>query len=356
MQRRTRALTALSAGISLLCAASFADAQGIRSGRSLGGGFGAGPAGPTIRMAPAPVRGPAIAPAPGVAPSFQPGPSLGQTHSVPSTLGVPVKPALPRARSTLSGSIWAPQIDLRGRPPHHHHHHHHFPESRGVIVFGLPFVSESIVVTQVAPGVLHQERRRVEEVPPLDSSREGASLAPFDPTPQEVVDRMLALAAIKKGDVIYDLGSGDARVLIRAAKKYGIRGVGFELDPGLVKLARENVRNAGVEKLVEIREQDFLGADLSPASVVTVYLSYDGNLAIREQLRRQLRAGARIVSYTFDMGDWPPKIAESYRDTTGNVHALYLWVITSPAAVSRGAEPMLTPQPNRAGPLIVEVR
>jgi precorrin-6B methylase 2 len=186
--------------------------------------------------------------------------------------------------------------------------------------------------------------------------RPSGSLAPFDPTPQEVLERMLALPAIKKGDVIYDLGAGDGRILIAAAKKYGVRGVGFETDPGLVKLARENVRNAGLQKLVEIREQDFLAADLSPASVVTLYLSYDGNLAVREQLWRQLRPGARVVSYTFDMGDWPPKIAEAYRDATGNVHALYLWILAPPSAVSRGSQPMLTAQPNRAGPLIIEVR
>ena len=101
---------------------------------------------------------------------------------------------------------------------------------------------------------------------------------------------------------------------IAAAKKYGVRGVGFEIDPGLVKLARENARREGVEKLVEIREQDFLTANLSPASVVTLYLSYDGNLAVRPQLLQQLKPGARVVSYVFDMGDWQPKIAETYCD------------------------------------------
>jgi len=128
--------------------------------------------------------------------------------------------------------------------------------------------------------------------------------------------------------------AGDGRVVIAAAKKYGVKAVGFEIDPGLVKLARENVRNEGVERLVEIRQQDFLTADLSPATVVTLYLSYDGNLALRPQLMRQLKPGARIVSYTFDMGDWQPKIFEAYRDAAGESHALYLWEIGGPVVFS----------------------
>src|SRR4029077_17923541 len=139
-------------------------------------------------------------------------------------------------------------------------------------------------------------------------------MAPFDPTPQAVAERMLALAEIRKGDVVYDLGSGDGRVVIAAAKKYGVRAIGFEIDPGLVKLARENVRKQGLGKLVEIRQQDFMTADLAPASVVTLYLSKDGNLALKPALMNQLKPGARIVSYAFDMPDWTPQIIESYCD------------------------------------------
>jgi tRNA A58 N-methylase Trm61 len=181
-------------------------------------------------------------------------------------------------------------------------------------------------------------------------------VAPFDPAPQEVVQRMLTLAGVKKGDVVYDLGSGDGRILIAAAKKYGVRGVGFEIDPGLVKLARENARREGVEKLVEIREQDFLTANLSPASVVTLYLSYDGNLAVRPQLLRQLKAGSRVVSYVFDMGDWQPQVAETYRDAVGDQHPLYLWRIGEPMVFSDSSPQILQPQPTRGTPLIIEVR
>jgi ribosomal protein L11 methylase PrmA len=141
---------------------------------------------------------------------------------------------------------------------------------------------------------------------------------------------MLALAGVRKGDVVYDLGSGDGRMVIAAAKKYGVKAVGFEIDPGLVKLARENVRKQGVEKLVEIRQQNFMTADLSPATVVTLYLSYDGNLALRPRLMNQLKPGARVVSNTFDMGDWQAKIVESYRAATGDMHLLYYWEIAAP--------------------------
>jgi SAM-dependent methyltransferase len=158
-------------------------------------------------------------------------------------------------------------------------------------------------------------------------ARDAAQIAPFDPTPLEVVERMLVLATVHREDLLYDLGSGDGRVVIAAAKKFGVKAVGFEIDPGLVKLGRENARREGVEHLVEFRQQDFLTADLTPASVVALYLSYDGNLAVRPQLMRQLKPGARVVSYTFDMGDWSPKIAESYRDTAGNTHMIYLWEI-----------------------------
>lgn len=159
-------------------------------------------------------------------------------------------------------------------------------------------------------------------------------LAPFDPTPEEVVDRMLALAGVHKGDLVYDLGAGDGRMVIAAAKKYGVRAVGFEVDPGLAKLARENVRKQGVESLVEIREQDFMNIDLSPTTVVTLYLSQDGNLALRSKLLKELKPDARVVSYTFDMGDWQPRVVESYRDAGGDRHMLYLWQMSKPMLFS----------------------
>ncbi len=213
---------------------------------------------------------------------------------------------------------------------HHGHHGHGFPQ---FVVIDVPyFVGSNVVTTQYVPGDGWIGTPLAENYPTDGRTRGPGQLAPFDPTPQEVVERMLALAAVKKTDVLYDLGAGDGRVVITAAKKYGVKAVGFEIDPGLVKLARENARKQGVEKLVQIRQEDFMNADLSPATVVTLYLSYDGNLAVRPKLLRELKPSARVVSYTFDMGDWQPKIAESYRDAGGDMHMLYLWRMADPLA------------------------
>jgi SAM-dependent methyltransferase len=202
------------------------------------------------------------------------------------------------------------------------------------LIIEVPEFAGTSVTSSYVPSAPPMGRRDAEGPRGVTYDRGPGRIAPFDPTPGEVVERMLALAKIKKHDVLYDLGSGDGRVVIAAAKKFGIKAVGFEIDPGLVKLARENARQQGVQKLVEFREQDFLTADLSRASVVTLYLSYDGNLAVRPLLTQQLKPGARVVSYTFDMGDWSPKIAESYRDRGGDRHMIYLWEIGGPIALS----------------------
>jgi precorrin-6B methylase 2 len=212
-----------------------------------------------------------------------------------------------------------------------------FPHSRffrnaGILIVDVPEFDVTTVTTQSESSSEWAPPRMTEGSPADPRMRAQGQLAPFDPTSQEVVYRMLALAGIKKGDVVYDLGSGDGRMVIAAAKKYGVKAVGYEVDPGLVKLARENIRKQGVEKLVEIRQQDFMKADLSPATIVTLYLSYDGNLALRPRLMNQLKPGARVVSYTFDMGDWAPKITEAYRDAAGDTHLLYYWELSAPEA------------------------
>jgi precorrin-6B methylase 2 len=203
----------------------------------------------------------------------------------------------------------------------------------GVLIIDVPYLAGTSGITSHVPGI---SLPLVDEPSPQSqfAERGPGQVAPFDPAPQAVVERMLALARMKSDDVLYDLGSGDGRVVIAAAKKFGARAVGFEIDAGLVRLARENARKEGVEDLVEFRQQDFFTADLSPASVVTLYLSYDGNLAVRPQLMQQLKPGARVVSYTFDMGDWSSKVVESYRDKGGNTHMLYLWEIGNSLAFS----------------------
>jgi SAM-dependent methyltransferase len=159
-------------------------------------------------------------------------------------------------------------------------------------------------------------------------TQDPGSLAPFFATPPEVVDRMLALAQVTKSDVVYDLGSGDGRIPIAAARTYGARGVGLDIDPTLIRASRANAMAAGVAHLVEFRLEDATTADVSQATVVTLYLLSSSNVKLRPHLQRQLRPGARIVSHAFSMGaDWPPDAVEQFRSAAGDTVTLYLWVI-----------------------------
>lgn len=155
------------------------------------------------------------------------------------------------------------------------------------------------------------------------------SLAPYVVTPPDVVEEMLRVAGVRKDDLVYDLGSGDGRIVIEAARRYGARGVGIELDPELVRRARENARRANVSHLVEFRQQDVMTIDLSPATVVTLYLSREANLKLRPHLLTQLRPGARVVSHEFDMGNWQPSSILRVRDELSGLRTLYIWRIES---------------------------
>jgi precorrin-6B methylase 2 len=161
------------------------------------------------------------------------------------------------------------------------------------------------------------------QTPP--ESDEGKKIVPYVPTPQDVVERMLELAQVKKGDVVYDLGSGDGRIVVTAAKKYGVRAVGFEIDPERIKESHENIKKAGVGHLVEIRQQDIRTVNLSPATVLTMYLLPEVNLMIRPNIWKQMKPGSRVVSHDFDMGDWKPVRTENIKDSSGWDHTLYLW-------------------------------
>lgn len=160
----------------------------------------------------------------------------------------------------------------------------------------------------------------------LASGQEG-KIVPYVPTPQEVVDRMLELAQVKKGDVVYDLGSGDGRIVVTAAKKYGVKAIGFEIDPQRIKESHENIKKAGVGNLVEIRQQDIRTVDLSAATVLTMYLLPEVNLMIRPNIWKQMKPGSRIVSHDFDMADWKPLKTEHIKDNNNWDHTLYLWHI-----------------------------
>ena len=161
----------------------------------------------------------------------------------------------------------------------------------------------------------------------LLSSNSGAqSLAPYVPTPADVVDRMLVLAAVTKGDVVYDLGSGDGRIPIAAAKKYGARGVGLDIDPRRIEESQANAKAAGVEHLVTFRQQDVLTADVSEATVVTLYLLTSSNEKLRPILTKQLKPGTRIVSHAFGMGSaWPADKVDRFTTSLGDEVTLYLW-------------------------------
>lgn len=153
----------------------------------------------------------------------------------------------------------------------------------------------------------------------------GNSLAPFVPTPQDVVDRMLELAGVSGSDVVYDLGCGDGRIVITAAQRFGARGVGVDIDPQRIAEANANAEREGVQHLVTFIEQDAMTVDLSEATVVTLYLLSSSNLKLRPRLTAQLPPGARIVSHAFSMGDWSADQVDRFSDLRGNTRTLFLW-------------------------------
>ncbi|MGH7873631.1 MAG: SAM-dependent methyltransferase [Candidatus Binatia bacterium] len=315
----------------LIVSAAPSSGQGLR-GSSVGMRGFAGPAQTRSATIPSrvPAQGLSIAPSPFVS---RAGPGISFHRSQARFSGNFRRGSI----VVFPGPVFGGLAPVRFAPFHQFpYYDRSFHRHPGVLIIEVPSFIETSVTSNYAPAVVPTDRRYAEGSSGTTYDRGASQVAPFDPTPREVLERMLTLAKVKSGDVLYDLGSGDGRIVIAAAKKFGIRAVGFEIDPGLIKLARENARQQGVEKLVEFREQDFLTANLSQASLVTLYLSYDGNLAVRPLLMQQLKPGARVVSYTFDMGDWSPKIVESYRDRGGDTHMIYLWEIGEPLAFSDG--------------------
>jgi trans-aconitate methyltransferase len=148
---------------------------------------------------------------------------------------------------------------------------------------------------------------------------------PYEPTSPEVVRAMLDLAAVGPGDVVYDLGCGDGRVVIEAARR-GARGVGVDVDPQRISEARANARAAGVEDRVEWREEDLFRTDVTDATAVMLYLWPHVNLRLRPRLLAQLRPGARVVSHAHDMGDWRPDRTVQVAGAT-----VHLWIVQPPA-------------------------
>jgi SAM-dependent methyltransferase len=182
---------------------------------------------------------------------------------------------------------------------------------RSIFPLVLALGGSHLLMPSLAPGALAQESKQLRK-PDIH----------FVPTPPEVVRAMLKMAEVKKGDVVYDLGCGDGRIVIAAAQTYGVRGVGIDIDPERIKEAEENARKAGVEKLVKFRTEDLFEADFKEATVVTLYLLERLNEKLKPRLLQELKPGTRIVSHAFGMGDWPPEKTE---DVDGRM--VYMWTV-----------------------------
>ena len=151
-------------------------------------------------------------------------------------------------------------------------------------------------------------------------------LAPHVPTPEDVVDRMLRLGAVTSEDVVYDLGCGDGRVVIAAARQFGARGVGVDIEPHWIEESRRNAEHAGVIGLVTFHLQDALTVDLSPASVVMLYLVEWSTSKLEANIRAGVKPGTRVVSHNYGMTDWTPSKSETFVDAGGTARRLHLWI------------------------------
>jgi SAM-dependent methyltransferase len=145
---------------------------------------------------------------------------------------------------------------------------------------------------------------------------------PYVPTNNPVVEAMLKLANVTKNDIVYDLGCGDGRILVNAAKTFGAHGVGVDINPVRIEEANANAKKNGVESLVKFEENDMFEADIHNATVVTLYLLPDVNMRLRPKLLKDLKPGTRVVSHSFDMGDWKPEKEETVDGAT-----IYLWIV-----------------------------
>jgi SAM-dependent methyltransferase len=160
-----------------------------------------------------------------------------------------------------------------------------------------------------------------QQLKPLDKEPE----VPYVPTHETVVAEMLKVAKVGKNDVLYDLGSGDGRIPITAAKRFGTRGVGVDIDPARITEARENAKKAGVADKVKFMQQDLFETDIKEATVVTLYLLPDVNLRLRPKLLADLKPGTRVVSHNYDMGDWKP--LKTITVKVPEEHTIYYWVV-----------------------------
>ena len=148
---------------------------------------------------------------------------------------------------------------------------------------------------------------------------------PYVPTHEKIVSEMLKVAKVGKNDILYDLGSGDGRIVITAAKRFGTRGVGVDIDPARITEARENAVKAGVANKVKFLQQDLFETDIREATVVTLFLLPEVNLRLRPKLLSDLKPGTRVVSHNFDMGNWTP--LKTLKVRVPQEHTIYYWVV-----------------------------
>ena len=187
----------------------------------------------------------------------------------------------------------------------------------------------SLVLTSCTQQVSSQERSeaapnavQVQQTTPATQPEKRTPDVVYVPTPPEVVDKMLELAKVGKNDILYDLGSGDGRIPITAAKRFGTQGIGIDIDPERIKEANANAQKEDVTDKVKFLQQDLFKTDFSKATVVTLYLLPELNVKLRSQLFQQLKPGTRIVSHAFDMGDWKPE-----QTVNVNGKTVYYWTI-----------------------------
>ncbi|PSB57028.1 SAM-dependent methyltransferase [Chamaesiphon polymorphus] len=163
---------------------------------------------------------------------------------------------------------------------------------------------------------------RSQAAPPATAAPTRTPDVVYVPTPVPVVNEMLRLANVKSNDVVYDLGSGDGRIVIAAAQERGASGIGIDINPERIREANRNAQKAGVTDRVQFRQQDLFQTDFSKATVVTLYLLPELNVKLRPKLLRELKPGTRIVSHAFDMGDWKPQQVVEVDGRT-----VYYWVV-----------------------------
>jgi Ribosomal RNA adenine dimethylase len=157
-------------------------------------------------------------------------------------------------------------------------------------------------------------------------SVEIKSLAPYVPSPHKVVERMLEIAEVKPTDTVYDLGSGDGRILVTAVQKFGARAVGIEIDPDLAKKSEARLQELALDNRAKVIQANLLDVDLSPASVVTLYLLTSANTMLKPNLEKSLKPGSRVVSHDFQIDGWTPVKTERVRGD-GRTHTIYLYEI-----------------------------